>query len=639
MNESACSARMRRINSRLVEHGTQVCAVRRLQKILRILLVGCLLPLSGARALPRKDRCNSPTPPITAARSNLPILALDISLGRDRQSVFNTDYRYYIGGIAVFLAQALLVIGLLWQRAKRRTAGKSLLERVAFESVLADLSRAFINAPDDSVAVQVEKGLRRVADFLKVERITLYEPSGDRTELQVSFNWWSGDDNAQLSSVQTSQFQWSMRFLMRGDVVLVSDLDALPEEASAEKEYLRQFRTVSVAAVPLHVGAETVGCMSVASTRHQVEWTEELVRQLNILADLFSTALRRKRTQAVLRESEERFRLMANTASILSWTSGADALCTYVNNAWLDFTGRTPEAELGTGWFECVHPDDRGKCLANYRRAFHERERCHLEYRLRRADGQYRWMVLVTVPRFDRDGAFAGYIGSAVDVTDKKMAEEALASLNRSLIEAQEQERLRIARELHDDINQQIMLLSIGLQSAAQLLPNSALEAASTLQTLAERTVHIGKEIQSISHRLHSSHLDYLGIVGAAQGFCLELSGQQKVAISFAHSGVPRRLPHAISLCLFRVLQEALYNAVKYSGASHFEVELLGSANQLQLTVSDSGVGFDVEAANNCRGLGLVSMRERITLARGTISIWSNAREGTKITACVPLSA
>jgi PAS domain S-box-containing protein len=126
-----------------------------------------------------------------------------------------------------------------------------------------------------------------------------------------------------------------------------------------------------------------------------------------------------------LRESEERFRLIANAAPVLIWMSGTDKLCTYFNKPWLDFTGRSMEKELGNGWAEGVHPEDLQRCLDTYSQSFNQREKFSMEYRLRRHDGEFRWILDIGVPRYDEDRSFAGYIGIGVDVTEQKLADEA----------------------------------------------------------------------------------------------------------------------------------------------------------------------------------------------------------------------
>jgi len=340
-----------------------------------------------------------------------------------------------------------------------------------------------------------------------------------------------------------------------------------------------------------------------------------------------------------VQESEQRFRLVANKAPVLIWMSGPDKLCNYFNQPWLEFTGRQLAEELGNGWSEGVHLDDLQNCMQTYTRAFDLRESFKMQFRLRRHDGEYRWVVDTGVPRLSLDGAFAGYIGSCLDVTDHKEAEQALANMGRRLIEAHEEERTWIARELHDDINQRIALLTVQLEHWAQSPPNSRVEITDHIRHVRKDLSELGNDIQALSHRLHSSKLEYLGIATAADGFCKELSERQKVQIAFHHEGIPHSLPKEISLCLFRVLQEALQNAVKHSGERHFSVELHGTSEEIELTVNDEGVGFDQQDAINRHGLGLISMRERLQLVGGEFSIKSEQSHGTTISARVPLKA
>ncbi len=347
----------------------------------------------------------------------------------------------------------------------------------------------------------------------------------------------------------------------------------------------------------------------------------------------------RKHAENVIRESEQRFLLVANTAPVLIWMSGTNKLRNYFNRPWLEFTGRSLEAELGNGWADGVHQEDSKRCLDTYSQASDRREPFRMEYRLRAQDGKYRWLVDIGVPRFNPDGSFAGHIGSCIDITDRKCTEEALANMGRRLIEAHEEERTWIARELHDDVNQQIALLAIELERWSQHLPKSAVELRDHIHHARERLSDIAKDIQALSHRLHSSKLEYLGIVAAANSFCKELSGQQKVQVEFNSADMPRNVPKEISLCLFRVLQEALQNAVKHSGARHFHVDLRGTSGEICLTVSDPGVGFDWHGAMNRQGLGLISMRERLQLVNGEFSIDSDPGRGTTVCARVPLRA
>ena len=194
-------------------------------------------------------------------------------------------------------------------------------------------------------------------------------------------------------------------------------------------------------------------------------------------------------------------------------------------------------------------------------------------------------------------------------------------------------------RDLHDDVVQRLALLSIELQAVQQDVPDSASEVRTRIGTLQNETARIANDVQLLSHELHSSKLDYLGIVGATKNFCKEVSERQKVEIDFQSHDLPTALPTDLSLSLFRILQEALRNATKHSGVKHYEVRLWGSTGEVHLTVSDLGGGFDIEGAMKSTGLGLTSMQERLRLVHGELTINSQPKGGTTIHARVPFAS
>ncbi len=260
-----------------------------------------------------------------------------------------------------------------------------------------------------------------------------------------------------------------------------------------------------------------------------------------------------------------------------------------------------------------------------------------MQYRLRRHDGQYRWILDVAVPRFNLDDSFAGYIGSCIDITDQKVAGEVLFNVGRKLIEAQEEERRRIARELHDDINQRMALLANGLQEVGQAISsNEDATQKKELRDLWQLTNEIATDIEHMSRQLHPSKLHYLGLAAAVRDLCHEAARQLKIEIECVVRDLPEDLDEGTSLSLFRTLQESLRNVGKHSHAHQVKVELTRRLGMILLSVTDDGAGFDTDDVENNRGLGLVSMRERLRSVGGEFSISSGPSQGTRVEGYVP---
>jgi signal transduction histidine kinase len=203
------------------------------------------------------------------------------------------------------------------------------------------------------------------------------------------------------------------------------------------------------------------------------------------------------------------------------------------------------------------------------------------------------------------------------------------------LITAQEVERMRIARELHDDVGQQLALLSIELDQLGNSVRDSESSIVARAREASDRTAAISTSVHDLSHQLHPPKLELMGLVVAVAGLRRELAQQHGIAIDFSHAGVPDTVPRDISLCLFRIVQEGLRNAIKHSGAREVSVRLAADGDGLFLSIADCGVGFD--STSGQRGLGLLSMRERLEPLRGTLTIRSSPGAGTQIDVRVPL--
>ena len=249
-------------------------------------------------------------------------------------------------------------------------------------------------------------------------------------------------------------------------------------------------------------------------------------------------------------------------------------------------------------------------------------------------EGRVYWSHWEVRPWRTAEGAVGGILILAENIACRKQMQETLASMSRKLIESQEQERARIGRELHDDINQRLAMLSVGLEA----LQRTPYEFQNRLQELRRELWQISNDVQALSHDLHSSKLEYLGAIAGMKGWCKEVCQRHKVEITFEND-FRQSLPLAIGLPLFRVLQEAVSNAIKHSGEKSIEVKLRETAGELHLVVRDSGAGFDCKAALRGKGLGLTSMKERIRLVNGTIAIDSEPKGGTTIHVRVPLGS
>jgi len=355
---------------------------------------------------------------------------------------------------------------------------------------------------------------------------------------------------------------------------------------------------------------------------------------------------RHARAERALRESDERFRRVIDRAPVMIWTARPDTTLDYLNGHCVEFTGLPIEKLRDNGWMDAAHPEDLDAALSIYYRAVEARTPFVVEYRLRRADGGYRWVLDSGVPKYGPDGSFTGYIGCVIDITERRNAEDVIREsravveashrevqqLAGRLLTAHEDERRRLARELHDDLTQRLARLAI---DAGRM--ESAADAPEGVRPLREGLVRLSEDVHAMSYRLHPSVLDDLGLIEALEAECARVarSGALRVDVD-ASGGVPGALTAEASLCLFRVAQEALSNAARHARASAVTVLLAPSGKGVQLAVSDNGSGFDPDRPRDHASLGLASMRERVRLLRGQFAIESTPGRGTTVVAWIP---
>lgn len=339
-----------------------------------------------------------------------------------------------------------------------------------------------------------------------------------------------------------------------------------------------------------------------------------------------------KEQATVLQSREELLKIFVKNVPAGVAMLDRDMRYLQVSDRWcLDYSLNSSQV-IGRSHYE-IFPDVPERWKEMHRRALQGETLRANEDAWERDDGATTWVRWEIRPWRTPTGSVGGILIFAEDITHRKRMEEALSEMSRKLIESQEQERARIGRELHDDINQRLAMLAVELEQ----LEENPLEIRSRLRELRKQTIEISNDVQALSHELHSSKLEYLGVVAGIRSWCREFAERQKIQIDF-RDDVSNVLPFDIGLALFRVLQEALHNAIKHSGVKRLEVQMLERSEEVHLIVSDSGKGFDLEAAKQLAGLGLTSMRERVRLVNGEMEIQSKPMGGTTIYVRIPFA-
>ena len=347
----------------------------------------------------------------------------------------------------------------------------------------------------------------------------------------------------------------------------------------------------------------------------------------------------RKIAEEAVQHSEERLRLAQQTARIgtFDWNIRTGV------NTWtpeLEAMYGLPPGGFGqtqTAFEKLIHPDDRATVVALVDLAFKRGQPMEAEWRTVWPDGSIHWISGRWRVLSDDSGEPSRMIGVNMDVTQRKLAEDALANLSARLINAQEEERKRIARELHDDYSQRLALLAIDLDRFAEDDAGARVDRGSYLRELSNRASKLGMDLHSLSHQLHSSTLKTLGLVAGVKAFCEEFEEQQGVQVDFVHENVPSGIPEDVALCVFRIAQEALRNVKRHSGADRAQVHLEYQDGRLQLEISDRGKGFDSKKPAAERGIGIQSMEERLRALGGHLEIYSEPMKGTRLIAWLPL--
>jgi PAS domain S-box-containing protein len=337
----------------------------------------------------------------------------------------------------------------------------------------------------------------------------------------------------------------------------------------------------------------------------------------------------RKRAEEELRASEARFREVANAAPVMIWTADPTGRITFFNQRWNEFTG-TPAGELDASWWNNLHPDDRETAVDAWEAAIGRGDIYEHEYRLRRADGEHRWVFDRGLPRFVGDGELAGYIGITIDITERKEWEDELRASRSRILEAQDTARRRLERNLHDGAQQRLVALALGLRMAQAKAVRDPEGTEKMLAAAADELAQAINELRELARGIHPAILSDRGLPAAIEA----LAGRSPTPVD-VEVGLEERLPAPIEAAAYFVVSEALANVAKYAEASLVRVSVSRENGQARVEVADDGRG----GADPRAGSGLRGLADRVEALDGRLEVTSVPGEGTLIRAEIPLDA
>jgi signal transduction histidine kinase/ABC-type uncharacterized transport system substrate-binding protein len=561
-----------------------------------------------------------------------------------RQPGFWELYKIRIIGYAlVLLASVLLTAYLLFERGRRKHAELSLQSSFEFEQLISDLSSYFIDLPADKIDAGIDEALNRLRVFLNVDRATMYEFSSEQREL-LRTHCSSGTGTLGPEALNASLCPWYFANLLSGKSLFVKNLNELPAEATRDGKALEHFGVKSNAFVPMESERTVLGSLSWVTVTEERVWSDRMIHQLPTVGTIFANALLRKTADEARVSSELLKRAVLDSLS--SGIAVLDGRGTIIssNPHWAKFAmnggaGFTSEQGVGANYLEtCRAAADAGnQSAAQALRGIEavlagDTAQFSMEWDRSGGSGPSYSLMAVTPLSNVRPGCVVTH----TDITQRKQELQERLELSGQLIHAEEEERSRLARELHDDFNQRLAMLAVDLEHLSQTVADSPLDAEQRLRGLWSRAAELGDDLHSLSHQLHSSTLENLGLALGLSSLCHEFTEQQGIEVDFAYENVSRGMNSDVALCVFRIVQEALRNVKKHSGASRAEVRLRGEGEMLYLSVSDAGIGVDRQLKSSRRGLGIRSMEERLRLVGGRMDIVSGKNRGTTLMVCVP---
>jgi PAS domain S-box-containing protein len=517
--------------------------------------------------------------------------------------------------------------GFIEDITERKRAEEALRRRAAFDELMTGILSRFATCAPSEVDAAVVKALEAIAEFVGADHAYVLRVSKDRSTWSPTHEWCGANLTPRLQQFQSLPFgtaPWTENMLMAGEAVRINSPNDFPPDALNERRHQEAEGYLAALNVPLLTKDGILGSIGLHSHARPMIWSDDDVVRLRLVGDAVAGALERKQAFEELQKSEEMFSTAFHASPVaMTIVSVATGRYVNVNRAFEEMTGFGAREIIGRT------PQDFGRPAAG------KEQLRGLETQYRTKSGEVRtWLLSTELIEF---GGEACSLRAGEDITERKRIEQSLRELGAHLLVAQESERRRLARELHDDFSQRLALLTIDLEQLVEELAASEPDLKGRIQAMWSQALELTSDIHRLSRQLHPSKLDVLGLVEAVRSYCYELSRQAGIDVKFSAADVPRDLPKEISLCIYRILQEALGNVVKHSGAKTAVVGLGGGPDEVHLVVSDPGKGFAMEDAQASKGLGLVSMRERARYVGGVCSIDAPPSGGARVIVRIPV--
>jgi PAS domain S-box-containing protein len=451
----------------------------------------------------------------------------------------------------------------------------------------------------------------------------------------------AGDLIERLGKLNERDLPWCRSHLNRGRAVMIKDLSELPMQASLDRTHLKSLGVHSLALIPVENGKLRGGVFALLSTKQSCHWSETLLGKCAIMGSMLMSAHARKMTGMQQETSDIYFREIFHNAAVGMAIEETSGRMLFVNDSLCRMFGHSEREMMRMSCRDFSHPEDYERegvlfkdLLAGDRKSY------EIEKRFFHRDGSIVWgKVHVTLLREYPNGSRV-VLGIVEDITAQKdmleklvISQREVESLASRLILSQEEERRRVARELHDDIGQRLSMATSEVHALEKKLGKNGNNNWKLIESLAKDLDILVSDIHGLSHRLHSSQLQHLGITAALRDLCRQM-GRSGLDVDLQGDDGLEPIPKDITLCLYRIAQEALTNTLNHSGEARASVILSKTADTYSMSIQDSGRGFEIQAEP--RGLGLISMRERLKPLHGSLSLSSSPGKGTRIVVTIP---